>query len=380
MRGFGVWLGAATVSLLGTQVLAFAMAWIAAGRGGTFAALVLTAINLPRVLLLLAGGAVADRFGAWRVMIAADVLMTVVMLGLVGAAARFGEQPVLLVTSALAVGVVDAFYLPASGAMPRLLVPGDGLPRALAARQLAGQAVAFAGPPLGGVVVAAAGLAAAALANAASFALVAVVLIALRRPVRPAARSPIMDGWRTAFADPVLRPALLLTAAAAAFLLPVSGLLVPLLARQRDWPATAGGAVAGTIALGTAVMVGAVLIWGAHRRPARAAVAGLLVAATGTALLALSPAAGAAVAAGFLTGLGTGLFSAHIAPLVLGTAPSTHLARVQAVLVLTQSVPLLITNNVLGGIADRVPVSTVLLACAAALATATVATRAREAA
>src|ERR1043165_7266539 len=181
MRRYAIWLTAATVSMLGTQVLAFAMAWVAAGQGGAFAGLVLTAIVLPRVVLLLAGGALADRIGAWRVMIAADAAMTVVMLTLAGAALAWGERPWLLLAAALAIGIVDAFYLPSSGSLPRVLVAGPALARALSARQLATQLVGSVGPPLGALAVASAGIAAAALGNAATFAVMAVVLVGLRR-------------------------------------------------------------------------------------------------------------------------------------------------------------------------------------------------------
>jgi hypothetical protein len=395
VRRYGIWLTAATVSLLGTQVLGFAMAWVAAGRGGAFAGLVLTAINLPRVLLLLAGGALADRVGAWRVMIVADAAMTALMLVLAGAALAWGDQPGLLLGAALAVGIVDAFYLPSSGALPRLLVSGPGLARALSARQLAGQFVAFTGPPLGALVVASAGIAAAALGNAATFALMAVVLLGLRRGAgraghvraSPDLNAPVrgdslwrqaVDGVRTAAADRLLRPALVLTAAAAAFLLPVSGLLVPLLTRERGWPAAAGGAVAGAIALGTAAVATTVLVRGAARRPGAAALAGLLIAAGAVAALAVAPGVPAAIGAALLAGTGTGLFSAHVAPLVLGAAPATHLARIQAVLVLVQSVPLLVTNNVLGGLADAGSAAMVLLACAVALSVVTVVTAVRS--
>ena len=69
---FWLWLAGAGLSLLGTQVLAFGMAWAAASLSGTLAGLVLTAIVLPRVLLLLVGGAVADRAGPFRVLLVGD--------------------------------------------------------------------------------------------------------------------------------------------------------------------------------------------------------------------------------------------------------------------------------------------------------------------
>lgn len=60
---YWAWLCGATFSTLGTQILGFAMAWVAAGYGGGFAGLILTTINLPRTVLLLLGGVVSDRFG-----------------------------------------------------------------------------------------------------------------------------------------------------------------------------------------------------------------------------------------------------------------------------------------------------------------------------
>jgi hypothetical protein len=60
-------LGGQAVSLSGVQVLASRWPWVAAGTSGLLAGLVLTAGNLPRALLLLSGGAIADRVGLWRV-------------------------------------------------------------------------------------------------------------------------------------------------------------------------------------------------------------------------------------------------------------------------------------------------------------------------
>jgi MFS family permease len=116
------------LSVLGTQVLAFGMTWAAGSISGTLAGLVLTAIVLPRVLLLLVGGAVADRAGAFRVLLLGDGVMLVITLALAVALSAAGLSPVLLVGAALAIGIVDAFYLPASGTMPRRLAPGPPSP------------------------------------------------------------------------------------------------------------------------------------------------------------------------------------------------------------------------------------------------------------
>jgi hypothetical protein len=68
--------------------------------------------------------------------------------------------------------------------------------------------------------------------------------------------------------------------------------------------------------------------------------------------------------------LPTGVFTAHIGPLILGQTPASHMSRVQAVLVLTQSLPLLATITLLGTVADVVGTPAVLVGCGIALAVA----------
>lgn len=383
-RRYWAWLGGATLSLLGVQTMAFAMAWVAAGHGGRFAALVFTAIALPRVLLLLVGGAVADRFGAWAVLVVTDAVMIVVMVMLAAVVWSSTDPRLPLLLAALAIGIVDAFHLPSTGAMPRRLVPAPALTRAMSARHLAAQLALFGGPAAGGLVLAAVGLAGVALANAATFAVLLAVLVALRShathaPDAAASEStqPVwraaLDGLRVAASHAVLRPALLLVGVAAGFLLPVTGLLVPLLARERNWPPQVAGATVAALALGTATIAVLVLACGGLAEPGRAAGAGLMVAAVGVAALAIAGSPPAAIAAGALVGLGSGGFVTHIGPLVLAATPASHLSRVQAVLALVQNLPLLVTANVLGSLAETVGAAAVLSGCAGVLAAAALA-------
>ena len=76
------WLAGTGLSLVGTQTLAFAMAWTAAADSALLAGLVLTLVNLPRAALLLVGGAAGDRLGAWRVLVVCDATMLAATLGL----------------------------------------------------------------------------------------------------------------------------------------------------------------------------------------------------------------------------------------------------------------------------------------------------------
>ncbi|MFB7255815.1 MFS transporter [Streptomyces nojiriensis] len=358
-RAYLFWLVGTRASLLGDAVLHFALGWAASAHGGGTGALVLTAITVPRTLLLLVGGAVGDRFGARRVMITGDAVMLTATLVLALVGLRLGASPWLLVVVAVIIGTVDAFYLPATGSMPRRLVGKDQLPRALALQQAGGQIASLLGAPVGAVLVAAAGLTGAAVADAGTFAIVLVVLVCVR-PAFDVERSPrgegllagAVDGVRTAVGDPVLRPALLLTAAAAGLLLPVVSLLNPLLAREHGWGAGTAGLVAGGQSLGMIAVALVVSRRGTMSRIGRGAALGLCASAPGIAAVALADTAAVAVAGGIVVGAGSGMFACHIGPLVLTNIPDTHLARVQSLLVLVQSLALVVGNNALGALAD----------------------------
>ncbi|MGH4031783.1 MFS transporter [Actinomycetota bacterium Odt1-20B] len=375
-RTYLAWLAGALASLLGDAVLYFALGWAAAAHGGSVAGLVLTAITLPRTLLLLIGGAVADRFGVRRVMLLGDAAMIVLTVALAAATRQLGSPVWLLIAAGLAIGIVDAFYLPASGSMPRRLVGTGALPQALALRQTGGQLASLAGGAAGGFLVAAVGLGGVALLDAASFAVMLAVLLAIRpaRPTPPPAPGKgsvlrdALEGLRVAWREPVLRPALAQVAAAAGFLLPVISLLVPLLGHHRGWDTGATGLVVGAQSLGIMAVAVLVVRKGGSDRPGRTAALGLLVAGTGTAALALSAAAPFATAAALMVGLGSGLFSTHVAPLVLTATPEPFLSRIQALLGVVQSAALLLMNNVLGSLAALTGPPVALGVCAAAVA------------
>ena len=173
-----------SVSLVGDQVWYVALAWSAVHLASPgLAGLMLMLSSIPRLLLMLFGGVVADRFDVRRLMIGSDALRTVVTaVAALVALARPGIA--LLAVLALVFGTVDAVFQPSAGAMP---------PRLLSAQQYAGGAVlstltarlALAvGAPLGGVVLATGGLAPALMVDAATFAVSVATLLTVRpRPV-----------------------------------------------------------------------------------------------------------------------------------------------------------------------------------------------------
>ena len=57
------WLSAAAAAAVGDGVLYFALGWVASGYGAHTAGWVLSLVLVPRTLLMLAGGALGDRWG-----------------------------------------------------------------------------------------------------------------------------------------------------------------------------------------------------------------------------------------------------------------------------------------------------------------------------
>lgn len=155
----------------------------------------------------------------------------------------------------------------------------------------------------------------------------------------------------------------------AAFLLPVLALILPVLARQEGWEPTQVGLVYGISAVGTTAVAVGVLMTGVLNRPGIAGCGGLVAAAAGVLGLAVLPGLPLSLASGALIGIGTGLFSTHIGPLVLGGTPQTHIGRVQAIVAMAQSVPLLVTNFALGSLAQFAGAKVSLVLCSFALST-----------
>jgi MFS family permease len=170
-----------SVSLLGNQVWYVALSWSAvhlASAGVAGMLLMLSAV--PRLVLMLFGGVIADRFDIRRLMIGSDVLRTLVT---VAAAAIALADPgiVLLAVLALIFGTVDAVFTPCAGAMqPRLLSPEQYSGGAILSNLTARLALSI-GAPLGGLLVAAGGVPLALIVDAATFA-VSVATLATVRP------------------------------------------------------------------------------------------------------------------------------------------------------------------------------------------------------
>jgi MFS family permease len=178
-------------SLLGTSMSTVAIAWavLESGVNATGLGYVFAASVVPQVLLMPVAGAVADRFGRRRIMLAADVLRCGAQTCL--AAAIFTGRPPLWLFVLLAwlEGMGEGAFGPALSGLTVEMAPVDQLGNANSLYGLARSATRIAGPALGGTLVAVAGPAMVVAADAASYAVSVLALSLLRFPQRSSERS-----------------------------------------------------------------------------------------------------------------------------------------------------------------------------------------------
>lgn len=375
---YWLWLVGLVWTSVGVNLLSFGMVWMATSHSASLAGLVLVATAGPRVTLTLVGGAVADRLGPIRVMVAADSMMTVLTAAAAATALFVGPHPALLLSAAFVLGVADAFYQPAAGSVPKMVVAQDGLPRAMAARQVVIYFASVLGPALGGVVVSAQGLPLSFGLGAAGFSGMLLILLLVRRRVwintddAAAGGSHVLGqigaGLALVWRSGLLRGVFMMTAAFAFFVLPVTVMLVPLTARSHGWSAQIAGTASGSFSAGMMALALFVMCRSGFHRAGLAAIAGMVVTGIGMMGLACAPIPWLAVGSALVAGLGAGLFSTHIGPLFVAAAPVDYIARVQSVMILAQAGPMMVAGPVIGGLADRIPVSVVILLWAAGTA------------
>jgi len=258
-----VW-AASTLSNLGALIQSVGAAWmmIQIARSADMVAFVQASVTLPIMLLSLVSGAMADNFDRRKVMLAAQTFMLVVSVALAVCAWLGLVTPWLLLLFTFLIGCGTAFNAPAWQASVGDMVPRAELPGAVALNSMGFNIARSLGPAIGGLIVAAAGIAAAFAVNAASYLPLMVVLLRWRPLANPQVLpretlgTAVGAGIRYVSMSPVIRTALV---RGAAFCVGASAImaLMPLVAKVliAGGPVTYGlllgafgaGAVAGAI-------------------------------------------------------------------------------------------------------------------------------------
>jgi MFS family permease len=169
-------------------------------RSGLALGTVMIAAGVPRAIMTLPFGVMADRRSPRKLMIVAHLARGVIVGAMAALVLSGAATMPLLVVLSLLFGAADAIYLPAQQAfLPRTL-ESERLPSANALLQGTLQMASIAGPPIAGAAIAVVGTGAAFALDSASFFVAAciVMLISSSGVARPAREAAAVTGARTA--------------------------------------------------------------------------------------------------------------------------------------------------------------------------------------
>jgi MFS family permease len=214
---------ATTLSLFGDFFSYIAMAWLVLQLTGSSLALgtVLVVQALPRAVLMVVGGALADRVSPRLTMLASMGLRAVVVAPLAVLVLTGRVQMWQVYGIAAVFGIVDAFFLPARSSMLPKVVADHELEPGNAVLNVTMSVSIILGPVLGGLIVAALGIGWAFAGDAACFAIGFLFVAWMSAATRSAAGAAHPDGGlggqiaaglRYAWADVGIRVTLIVVA------------------------------------------------------------------------------------------------------------------------------------------------------------------------
>ena len=307
-----VW-SAATISIFGSLITRMALPFVAIlvlGAGAFEVALVRSIDLLAALLFGLIVGAWVDRLRRRPVMIWADLGRAVLLVTIPIAAVGGWLTLAQLLLVSFTVAILSTFFDAADNAYLPSIVRRDELVRANSALAASGSAAEFTAFGISGFLVQVLTAPIAIFFDAISFVVSAVLLGSIRRPEPPpppkADREPVLleirEGLAIIARDPIIR-AFTLASMAMATLWGVFGAIWILFAiEELGLGAAAIGVIAGFGGLSS--LVGATVAERVTRRMGvgPAAIASMLVASAGFALIPLAPASMPILAFGFLVG------------------------------------------------------------------------------
>ncbi|MGW0195113.1 MFS transporter [Nonomuraea sp. NPDC003201] len=365
-----LWLGQ-TVSSIGDQMFPVAVAIAVLNQGGsaTDLGLVLAARTLALVLFVLVGGVWADRLPRRLQMLAADALRAVAVSCLAAAVIITDVSVWLLAAMVFLIGIGEAFFRPAQGALLPSIVPAESRAAGNAMMSVSLRAAAIAGPAAAGVLVLSVGVVGTLLIDAATFGWSMIMLWWIReppykRPPRNSMLTDIRDGFKEVWTRPWIKALLLLSMVQLALVTAPSTVLLPIVGRQSFGSDTVFSLSLAALAVGGLAGAFAAAVWS----PPRPGVSAMLLLTLGTAVplaLMFPFAAWTVVLAHFLGGFAVEPFIVFWYTALQKSIPEDKVARVLSLDWLA-TVALLPLALALVGPVVALAGSTLVLACALA--------------
>jgi MFS family permease len=349
-------------STIGDYCYAVALPWFVLSSHSSAASLgiVLACYGVPRALLTLAGGSLADRFGPRRVMLTSDAVRCAAAAVFAVLAASHVSSLAAVAPMAAVLGACSALFLPASMTLMPSLIENASLTSANALYTGFVQTGSMFGPLIGGVLVAMAGPAPAFAVDAGSYLVSAACLASIGRAVarqqraEPGPASPPEQAasvWTLLRRDRFLRVVLVVSATANFAVTGITEVTLPVLAHAR-YSAAGFGAVLACVAVMS--VVGALVVaWGGDRLVRAALIAGgFQIAAVAIAVAPFLGGLPGLAACLSVFGLALGFDNAVWGTLIQRWAPPELLGRVWGVLMLAPAVSFPLSTLV-GGVLTR---------------------------
>lgn len=196
---------ARAISLLGTSMAPVALAFAVLGQPGGSAGrlgIVLAGRSIAQVVFLLFGGALADRFPRYRIMVGSDLLAFAAQ-GAIAALFIVRTAPLGLIVGLSALnGAANALFIPASRGLIPEIVDASQLQSANALIRLSQNAASLAGAAASGGIIVAVGAGWALGIDAVTFLASAVLVLTSRAPRSGHAEQPaslfadLREGWQ----------------------------------------------------------------------------------------------------------------------------------------------------------------------------------------
>ncbi|WP_029259075.1 MFS transporter [Microbacterium sp. Cr-K29] len=327
------WIGVKALSDAGDALWTIALAWTAVQVASPAVAGLIVAVGtVPRAVILLFGGVIADRADARRIMLVFNVLRVGVLVAVAVWVLTTPPSVAVLLFAVIAFGVCDAFYEPSAGTIARQLVRAADLPSYGAAAQTASRLGTMGGAAIGGFVVAHAGLAGSASVNALTFTLVVAFIAIWLRPRFRLARAEketalrgIARGFAHLSANPTTRTLVIALSGLNLAVGPAVGIGLALRAHDEGWGAQAVGLFEALLGLGAALGAVSVAKW-RPRHEARAGFWALVVQGAGIVALGFGPAWTVGTAA-FVIGATAGYASVLLSATFSATVDTAYLGR-----------------------------------------------------
>jgi len=162
-RDFGLfWLGMLLVNVaaqieavtIGWQIYTIGRQTLSIGESAFLVGMVGLAQFVPLFFLTLYAGGLADRMSRRRIVVAALVVETLSVLGLVAVALDPAPHVAPIFVTAAFFGAARAFLSPAASALTPMLVAKADMPQAISLKSLSWQGAVIVGPWIGGLLVA----------------------------------------------------------------------------------------------------------------------------------------------------------------------------------------------------------------------------------